>query len=132
MFNSFSRHRESTNTAKSTKHSHNRETPVPVYLGMLMHTKTGKRDLVDTLFQLGLSVSYDRVMSSSTDLGNSSCRFFHKEGGVCPPELKHGLFPTGAIDNIDHHTSSTGTHYSFHDTGISPLQHPKRDVRGAA
>jgi len=29
---------------------------------MLMHTKTRKRDLVDTLFHLGLSVSYDRVL----------------------------------------------------------------------
>ncbi len=93
---------------------------MPVYLDMLVHTKIGKRDLVDTLFQLGLSVCYDRVMSISTDLGNSICRFFHKEGAVCPPELKYGLFPTGAIDNIDHHTSSTSTHDSFHDTDISP------------
>ncbi len=104
---------------------------MPVYLGMLMHTKTGKRDRVDTLFQLGLSVSYDRVMNISTNLGNNICRFFHKEGAVCLPELKHELFPTGPIDNIDHNTSSTSAHDSFHETGISLLQHPNINVRGA-
>ena len=106
MFNSYARRRQST-SIESTKHGHNRETPLPVYLGMLMHTKTRKRDLVDTLFHLDLSVSYDRVLSISTDLGDSICRFFQQEGAVCPPELKSGLFTTGAVDNIDHNPSST-------------------------
>ncbi len=35
------------------------------------------------------------------------------------------------MDNIGHNTSSTSAHDSFHDTGISLLQHPNRDVRGA-
>ena len=78
MFNSYARRRQSTSHSESTKHSHNRETPLPVNLGMLMHTKTRERDLVNNL--LGLSVSYDRVLSISTDLGNSICRFFQREG----------------------------------------------------
>ena len=129
MFNSIARRRQST-SIESTKHGHNRETPLPVYLGMLMHTKTRKRDLVDTLFHLGLSVSYDRVLSISTDLGNNICRFFQQEGAVCPPELKVGLFTTGAVDNIDHNPSSTSAQDSFHGTGISLFQHPNSGVRG--
>ena len=118
MFNSYARHRQST-SIRSITHGHNRETPLPVYLGMLIHTKTRKRDLVDTLFHLGLSVSYDRVLSISTDLGNNICRFFQQEGAVCPPELKSGLFTTAAVDNIDHNPSSTSAQDSFHGTGIS-------------
>ncbi|KAJ8396338.1 hypothetical protein AAFF_G00019150 [Aldrovandia affinis] len=130
MFNSYAHHRESTSTTESTRHSHNRETPLPVYLGTLIHTKTRKRDLVDTLFHLGLSISYDRVLSISTDLGDRICRFFQKEGTVCPPELKSGLFTTGAVDNIDHNPSSTSAQDSFHGTGISLFQHPNSDSRG--
>ena len=43
---------------------------------------------------------------------------------VCPPNLLQGLFTAGAIDNIDHNTSSTTTTGSFHGTGISLFQHP--------
>jgi len=95
-----------------------------------MHTKTRKRDLVDTLFHLGLSVSYERVLSISTDLGNNICRFFQQEGAVCPPELKSGLFTTAAVDNIDHNPSSTSAQDSFHGTGISLFQHQSSEVRG--
>ena len=37
---------------------------------MMVHSKTRKRELVDILFSLGLSISYDRVLSISTELGN--------------------------------------------------------------
>ena len=129
MFNSYARRRQST-SIRSITHGHNRETPLPVYLGMLIHTKTRKRDLVDTLFHFGLSVSYDRVLSISTDLGNNICRFFQQEGAVCPPELKSGLFTTAAVDNIDHNPSSTSAQDSFHGTGISLFQHPSSEVCG--
>jgi hypothetical protein len=95
-----------------------------------MHTKTRKRDLVDTLFHLGLSISYDRVLSISTDLGNKICHFFQTEGTVCPPVLKSGLFTTGAVDNIDHNASSTSAHDSFHGTGISLFQHRSSHNQG--
>ena len=40
----------------SIHHSKSRETPVPIYLGMMIHGHTRKREL-DTLFHLGLSIS---------------------------------------------------------------------------
>ena len=40
QFNSCARRRKSTGSVQSTKHSHNRETPVPVYLRVMIHTKT--------------------------------------------------------------------------------------------
>ena len=107
MFNSSTRPRNSTSSVQSTKHSHNRETPVPVYIGMMIHTKTRRRDIVDDLYHLGLSIAYDRVLSISSELGNNICRYFVSEGAVCPPKLKGGLFTTSAVDNMSREMSTT-------------------------
>lgn len=123
MYNSLVRCRKNQ-TIGNIRHSRERETPLPPYLGVMLHTKTHKRELVETLYDLGLSVSYDRVMNISTELGNKMCSLYHWEKAVCPPELKSGLFTTAAVDNIDHNPSSTSSHGAFHGTGISLFQHP--------
>ena len=131
MYNSLVRRRK--NQATSTiRHNQERETPLSIYLGVMVHTKTRKRELVDTLHELGLSVSYDRVMDISTELGNKICSHYQREKAVCPPELKCGLFTTAAIDNIDHNPSSTSAHDAFHGTGHSLFQHPDSDSGGVA
>ena len=43
-----------------TRHSKESEIPSPIYLGVMIHTKTQMHELVDDLFELGISVSYDR------------------------------------------------------------------------
>ncbi|CAH3023090.1 unnamed protein product [Porites evermanni] len=96
-----------------------REPPLPIYLGLMTHTETRKRTLVDKLYSLGLSISYDRVLELSTDFGNSVCARFESEGVVCPPKLNKGVFTTAAMDNIDHNPSSTTAQGAFHGTGIS-------------
>ena len=92
--------------------------------------KTRKRELVDNLYELGLSISYDHMLDISTDLGNKFCHRYMIEKAVCPPELKGCLFTTAAIDNIDHNPSSTSSHDSFHGTGISLFQHPENNLSG--
>jgi hypothetical protein len=103
IFNSIKRGRKETT---GMRHHHDRDTVLPIYLGLLFHAKTRKRELVER-FSNGLSVSYDRVMQLSTDLGNNAVQLFEKEGVVCPTSLRHGLFTTGNLDNIDHDPSST-------------------------
>ena len=82
------------------------------------------------LHELGLSISYDRVLTISTDLGNSICRQCHQDDVVCPPSLRKGLFTSSAVDNIDHNPSSTTAHDSFHGTGVSLFQQPTAQVPG--
>ena len=57
-----------------------------------MHAHTRKRDLVDRLHSLGISISYDRVLRLSAQLGSNVCEQFHWEHVVCPPKLKHKVF----------------------------------------
>ena len=59
-------------------------TATPIYVGLLLHGETRKRSLVDKFHDLGLSVSYDRVLSISADLGNDISEHYKSEGVVCP------------------------------------------------
>ena len=117
-------------TSGTARHSQLRETPLPVYLSVMLHTKTRTRELVDSLFILVLSICYNRVLSISTDLGNILCRHYEVEKAACPPNLRSSLFTTAAADNIDHNPSSTSAHDSFHGTGISLFQHQSSESRG--
>ena len=122
LYNSTKRYKE--NATDNVRHSQQRETPLPIYLGVMLHTKTRKRELVDTLFHLGLCISYDRVLKISPELGDKTCRYHEQGKVVCPPEPKSGLFTTAAVDSIDHNPSSISAQDSFHETEISLFQHP--------
>ena len=106
------------------RHQNSMETPLPLYIGAMIHTRTRKKGLVDRLFDLGISVSYDRVLNVSADLGNLLSNQFEATGIVCPASLRKNVFTTMAVDNIDHNPSSATAADSFHGTTISVVQHP--------
>ena len=84
------------------RHNKSQETPLPVFVGLKMHSETRKRELVDRFHSLGLSISYDRLLRMSSGVANSLCTQYEKDGVVCPPQLRKGVFTTGQADNIDH------------------------------
>ena len=96
----------------------------------MIHAETRKQDLVDKLFHLGLSVSYDRLLQVSATLANRITDRFDLATGVHTPSLRSGLFTTTAVDNIDHNPTSTTAADSFHGTGISLVQHCCSDDKG--
>ena len=53
------------------RHSKDRETPFPVYIGMSIYARTRKRHLVEMLHDNGISISYDRVLEISAQLGEA-------------------------------------------------------------
>ena len=101
LFNSTKRRRR-CETCTSWYHSTDREPSLPVYLGLMAHAETRKRTRVDELYGLGLSISYDRVLEISTEMGNIVCARYQSEGVECPPKLNKKIFTTAAVDNIDH------------------------------
>ena len=126
-FNAVKKARPNTATIK---HSKERETPLPVYVGLTVHAQTRKKELVDSMFTLGLSVSYSRVLEISTELASKACSQFQRDGVVCPVKLRSGLFTTAAVDNLDHNPSSTTATDAFHGTAISLFQHPTDTAAG--
>jgi hypothetical protein len=112
------------------RHSHKREPPLPVYLGLNIHTATRSKSIVDTLDTLGMSISYKRVMEIENLLAQNVCEQFKQNDIVCPASLRKGLITVGALDNIDHNPSSTTSSGSLHGTAISIIQHPSINNEG--
>ena len=80
QFNSSFRRPSSITVPTSTYHTTKREPPLMLYLSLLLHAKTRKRGLIDKLYDLGLCVSYDRILAITTVMGNSvSARFEERE-----------------------------------------------------
>jgi hypothetical protein len=121
-FNSVKRSR--ANRPQHIRHQANQETPLAVYLGLMVHNCTRKRSVVDKLNSLGLSISYDRVQEIESSLTNAKCKSYEQIGHVIPSCLSEGVFTTAAIDNIDHNPSSTTSTDSFHGSSVTIIQHP--------
>lgn len=115
---------------KPEQRSKCRDAPLHISIGISVHAKTRSRDLVEASHNLGISISYDRVLAISTDLGNEVCCRYTDESAVCPSNLRVHLFTTAAVDNIDHNPTSATAHDSFHGTGISLFQHPSAENPG--
>ena len=113
-----------------THHSKDRETPLSIYISMMIHGHTRKRELVDILFHLGLSISYDRVLDISKAMACAASRQYEVDGVVCPLVLRRNLFTTAAVDNLDHNPSSTTARGAFHGTGISLFQNRHMESDG--
>ena len=111
-------------TEECTRLVKSQETPLPVHIGVMFYLKTRKRDLIDSLYSLGMSISYDEVLRLSSDMANAVYEHLKATDTVCPPNLKTNLFTTAAVDNLDPNTSSTKAVSSFHVTSISLIQHP--------
>ena len=79
---------------------------------------------------IGISISYDRVLEITKDLGTAVVTRAQEEGVVCPTLLRKGLFTTCAVDNLDHNPSSTTAQSSFHGTGMPFFQNPSADCTG--
>ena len=105
-------------------HSRKFEPPLPLYVGLKIHTQTRSKKLVSEMYHLGLSVSYDRILELENHIASSLCHSADEIGLVCPHQLRHGLFTIGALDNLDHNPSSSTSKESFHGTGISLFQFP--------
>ena len=117
-------HAKKSSDTVRTRHCKNREPPLPIYVGLQIHTLTRSRKLVNSLYKLEVSISYNRVNELENLLANAVCERFEEEGLVCPGNLRIGLFTVGVLDNIDHNPSSTSAQGSFHGTGISVFQFP--------
>ncbi|KAK4304447.1 hypothetical protein Pmani_023602 [Petrolisthes manimaculis] len=127
QYNCYSKYQDG---GKLLRHSKDHETPFPIFLGLSVYSKTRKKHLVELLHEHGLSISYDRVLEVSAQLGDAAVGKYKVEGVVCPKILRKSLFTTSAMDNIDHNPTATTATSSFHGTSISIFQHPSTDHEG--
>ena len=112
------------------RHNLDRETRLPLYLGLLIYNKTRKHELIDILFEKGLSVSHDRVLQLSNDMANGIIDHFEADGVVCPIVLRERVFTTGNLNNLVHDPMSTSALTAFHGTALSLTQHITDETPG--
>ena len=93
QYNCYAKYKEG---AATHRHSTNRETPFPIFLEMSVYAKTRKRMLVEMLHEHGISISYDRVLEVSAQLGDAAVSKYVNDGVVCPQLLQRRLFTTSA------------------------------------
>ena len=86
----FNCHQSYKKDALFHRHSPQKETAFPVYLGLSVYSKYRKEALVDLLFDHGLSISYDRVLEISNSFGESVIQTYERNGVICPLNLKKG------------------------------------------
>ena len=68
------------------------DTPLPVYIGLYVHSRFKSGDMVDELAILGLSVNYRGVMYLEKKVGLSVIQQFTDEGVVSTSGLRRRLF----------------------------------------
>ena len=90
----------------------------------MIHSETRSQKLIEKLNNLGLSISYERVLNIGSHIAASLCEQFEKDDAVIPCNLLGNTFTLYAVDNIDFNPSSTTAMTSFHGTSISYLQQP--------
>ena len=128
MFNFKKNSRKRESVSKDTHTRHHHETPLVIYLSLLLHNKYRSKEVMNRFHDLGLCLGYNRIMNIITDLGNAEVSRYTEQNLVCPTTLKLNLVTTMAIDNIDQSTSSTTAKSSIHGTAISITQHPDEDI----
>ena len=119
QFNSAQKRTNSTSQRYYTE----KETPFSIYIAFLVHSETRNRVLIDKLHNYGLCISYHRMRTLSTSIGNTVCSQFGRGNIVSPSILKLHLFTTHAVDNVDHNPSSRTAKDSFHGTAKATTQH---------
>ena len=110
------------NTIKQKNKSKTNETPLPLYNGLMIHSRTKRKSLIEELNKYGLNISYKRILEIQNSIINQLCKLCDVQRSVCPPRLQENKFTVSAIDNLDHNPSSSTAKDSFHGTGISIFQ----------
>ena len=80
------------------EHSKTNEPPLPVKVGIMVHSKTRKKSLVEKLSKEGLSISYKGVEEIESWITKRLCFKYNEDEIICPLALQYGLFKVAAID----------------------------------
>ena len=113
-------------------HKHVYNTPLVMYISLLLHNRYRCKELLDDLNALGLCRGYQVMLEFNTTVGNAEISHYLQENLVVPSRLKFGLLTTVNVDNIDESTSSMTATSSLHGTAISITQHTVDSVTGTS
>ena len=95
---------------------------VNICVGLKLYSIVRSRTLIDCLFQLGICISYDRILSITKSLYEALRITFGHYKIFLPKNLETSCFTVSAKDNIDKNATANLAQSHFHGTGISLFQ----------
>ena len=104
------------------RHNRDRETPFNIYIGLKLYSTIRSRTIIDHLFNLGISISYDRILSITKSVYEGICENYSNYGVFVPQNLKKGGFMVLVKDNIDKNASANLIQSHYHGTSITLVQ----------
>ena len=120
-FNALKRKRDQK--VVNVRHWSSQITALPVYTGLLLHSRTREKSVIDKVSALGLSISYNRVDEIQSAITDQARQEYQTKGLVRPIQLADSVFTTVTIDNVDHNASSSTSKNHFYGKSISFFQH---------
>ena len=98
------------------------ETPVVSYISLKLYSSVRSKHLVQKLHEIGICVSYDRVVQLLTGWANTALQVYNEDNKVIPLNLRKFVFTVFTKDNIDKNSSSNTSTKHFHGTSICAFQ----------
>ena len=87
--------------APTVRHLAYRETPQQVYISMKLYEATRSKKLINEFHELGLCISYKRLMEILSAMESTVVKKYEEEQVVYPLTLPTGTFTTIEADNLD-------------------------------
>ena len=109
---------------KPTRRRHNpkQETPLLQYVGLKIFYTSRSRQLIEDLYNVGLSVSYDRVLELIKMFYEGLRRAYIEHSCFFPRILRKSIFSVWLKDNIDVNPKANFNKSSYHGTSSSIIQ----------
>ena len=104
------------------RHCLDQETPLLQYVGMKVFYITRSRQLIEDLYHVGLSISYDRVLELTKIFYEELRRAYVLHSCFFPRILRKFLFTVWLKDNIDVNPKANFNKSSYHGTSSSIVQ----------
>ena len=111
-------------------HKKERESPVPLYIGLKLYSTVRSRSLIQHLFELGVCVSYDRILSITKSIYENLRHNYDLHGIFLPTSVKKGCFVVLVKDNIDKNATANLIQSHYHGTSLSLLQFSEYENQG--
>lgn len=129
IYNTYSGTHHATKTS-TIRHVKEHETPFVLYQGLKMHGDARLKKQIDKSHELGLSVSYGRVMEVKQAIARAVCKRHAEDGVVLPTNLRSNVFVTYDMDNLDNRNTGNFSQDEFHGTALSATNHLSCENQG--
>ena len=108
------------------RHSKERKTPVPIYIGLKLYASLRAKTIIQKLFFLGICISYDRCVDICNTIAVSLLEKYDRDR-VFIGNTRLDLFTIVAKDNIDVNARSTKVASHFHGISMTIMQFPSEN-----